>query len=63
MSTFVIGQRLLKMPGLHTEKSLGEDERARKRRMSRRLRGLLKVGIELLIVVWLLGVVWIVPVS
>jgi hypothetical protein len=59
MSVSAIGQRLLGVPHLSSQRSLGEDDRARRRRISRRL---LRLGIALLIIVLLLGVMWVEPV-
>jgi hypothetical protein len=59
MSVSAIGQRLLGVPHLSSQRFLGEDDRARRRRISRRL---LRLGIALLIIVLLLGVMWVEPV-
>jgi hypothetical protein len=60
MSVSAIGQRLLGIPPLSSQRSLGEDDRARRKRISRRL---LRLGIALLIIVLLLGVMWVEPVT
>ena len=59
MSVSTIGQRLLGVPHLSSQRSLGEDDRARRKRLPRRL---LRLGIALLIIVLLLGVMWVKPV-
>jgi hypothetical protein len=59
MSVSAIGQRLLGVPHLSSQRSLGENDHARRRRISRRL---LRLGIALLIIVLLLGVMWVAPV-
>jgi hypothetical protein len=62
MSVSAIGQHVLRAPNLSSKRSLGENEHARRRPLSRRLRLLLKLAIGLLIIVLLLGVVWVEPV-
>ena len=62
MGVSAIGQRSLRMPGLGIGQPLKASNPARRRRMSRRTRLLLRFGIGLAIVVLLLGVMWVEPV-
>jgi hypothetical protein len=62
MGVSAIGQRGLRMPRLMIGRSLEASDPARRRRMSRRTRLLLRFGVRLAIVVLLLGVVWVEPV-
>jgi len=63
MSVSAIRQSIWGTPRLFSGKSSAESDHAWGRLISRRFRLLLKLGVGLLIVVWLPGVVWIVPVS
>ncbi len=63
MGVSTIRQPVWRIPGLFSEKSTAENDRAWRRSVACRLRLLLKIGIGLLIIVWLLGVVWVVSVS
>jgi hypothetical protein len=58
----VIGRYTLGTSHLSNEQSLEETEQARKRSVSRCLLLLLRLGIQLLTVLALLGVVWVAPV-
>lgn len=60
MGVSAITQRVLRAPGLFGQRSLRENDRARKKLVPRRL--LLRLGIRLLIILWLLGVLWVEPV-
>jgi hypothetical protein len=63
MGVFVVRRWILRLPGqCGGEGSLAEDERARRGKLSRYFRPLLKVALGLLIVLVLLGVVWVTPV-
>jgi hypothetical protein len=62
MSVSAIRRHLLGIPDLPRKQSLEAGDRARKRRLSRRPRLVLKLGIGLLIVVLLLGILWVEPV-
>lgn len=56
-------RRVLGVPPLAAGPSLGANERARRRRIPRRARLLLKLGVGLLIVLLLLCVLWVEPVT
>ena len=62
MGVSVIGRRSLRIPELGIGQSLRAGDPARRRRMARRLRLLLRFGVRLVIVVLLLGVAWVEPV-
>ena len=62
MSISVVGRYTLGIPHLSNKQSLGEIGHARKRSVPRYFLALLRVGIQLLIVLALLGVVWVAPV-
>jgi hypothetical protein len=62
MIVSVISRYTLGIPHLSNEQSLEETQQARKRSASRYLLLLLRLGIQLLTVLALLGVVWVAPV-
>lgn len=62
MGVSAVGQRSLRIPGLGIGQSLKAGDPARRRRMTRRLRLLLRFGVRLVIVALLLGVAWVEPV-
>jgi len=62
MGVSAIGQRWLRMRRPMIGRPLKASNPARRRRMSRRTRLLLRFGVRLAIVVLLLGVVWVEPV-
>jgi len=57
----VIGRYTLGTPHLSNEQSLEQIEHARKRLLSRCFLVLLRLGIQVLIILVLLGVVWVTP--
>ena len=61
MSVSVVGRYTLGTPHLSDEQSLEEIEQARKRSVPRYFLTLLRLGIQLLIILVLLGVVWVTP--
>jgi hypothetical protein len=64
MSVSVIGQDSLKLPYPSSKESLEKDEHTRREgAMAPRLRLVLRLGIGLLIVLWLVCAVWVVPVG
>ena len=62
MGVSAIGQRSLPIPGSAIGQLLKASDPARRRRMTRWLRLLLRFGAGLVIVALLLGVVWVEPV-
>jgi hypothetical protein len=62
MSVSAIDRYTLGTPHLSNEQSMQEMEHARKRPMPRYLLALLRLGIQILIVLALLGMVWVAPV-
>lgn len=62
MNISVIDRYTFGTPHLPDEQFLAEIEHARKRSVSRRFLVLLRLGIQLLIVLVLLGLVWVAPV-
>jgi hypothetical protein len=61
MSVSVIGRYTLRTPPLSNRQSVEEIGHARKRSVSRYFLALLRLGIQILIILVLLGVVWVSP--